>query len=122
MHSSLNTSKGVNRCPELRGDCEEEILENLKPGEVTLFKRFNVKRNGILVPTNTLVFTFNSPTKPAYIKIGFIRCEVSAYVPNPTIANGMDSMSFGTIEALSMLIALKQQCILLTSVKIKQST
>ena len=57
--SSLNSSKGVIRCPELGNCSEEEILEGTRSQGVTAIKRFKVKRNGELKNTNTFVFTFN---------------------------------------------------------------
>ena len=82
-HASLNSSKGVVRCPELKGVSDDEIRENLKEEGVIHVRRFKIKKNGNLISTNTFVFTFNSPKRPDKIKIGFLRCEVSAYVPNP---------------------------------------
>ena len=32
LHQSLNSSKGVIRCPELRPCSKEEIIDNLRPG------------------------------------------------------------------------------------------
>ena len=53
-HKSLNTSRGIVRC-----------------------------RDGGLKPTNTFVFTFDSPVLPANVKIGFIQAKVDVYIPNP---------------------------------------
>ena len=33
--------------------------------------------------TNTFIITFNLPSVPKYLKIGFIRVSVSVYIPNP---------------------------------------
>ena len=124
LHSSLNTSNGVIRYYELRGVCEDEILENLKPEGVTHVKRFNVKRNGFLVPTNTFVLPLIHLQSQLLSKLHSFDVRLALTFQNPsgaTIANSMDTMSFGAIEALSVLIAQKQQRILLTSVKIKQS-
>ena len=82
-HASLNSSKGVIRCPELKGVSDDEIRENLKEEGVIHFRRFKIKRHGKLIPTNTFVFPFNTPKKPDKIKIGFLRCEVTTYAPNP---------------------------------------
>ena len=43
-HSSLNSSRGVIRCPDLRGCSEKEILDEMKPQEVTAVKKFRVKK------------------------------------------------------------------------------
>ena len=39
---------------------------------VTDVRRINVHRDGVLKPTNTFVFSFDSPVLPANVKIGFI--------------------------------------------------
>ena len=56
-HKSLNTSKGIVRCPALSKQSCNYILEFM--GEQG-------------VQTNTFVFTFDSPVLPANVKIGFI--------------------------------------------------
>ena len=43
-HSSQNSSRGVIRCPDLRGRSEKEILDEMKPQRVTAVKRFRVKK------------------------------------------------------------------------------
>ena len=81
-HSSLNSSRGVIRCPDLRGCSEQEILDEMKSQGVTAVKRFRVK-DGQLKDTNTFVFTFNTPNLPSTIKIAFLRVNVEVYIPNP---------------------------------------
>ena len=78
-HTSLNSSKGVIRCPELRNCGEKEILEGTKSQGVTGVKRFKIKRNGELKDTNTFVFTFNTPVLPKTVKVAYFRVNV----PNP---------------------------------------
>ena len=82
-HTSLNSSKGVIRCPELRTCGEEEILEGTKSQGVTGVKRFKIKRNGVLKDTNTFVFTFNTIVLPKTVKVAYFRVNVEVYVPNP---------------------------------------
>ena len=82
-HSSLNSSRGVIRCPDLRGYSEQEILEEMKTQCVTAVKRFRVRKDGQLKDTNTFVFTFNTPVMPSTIKIAFLRVTVEVYIPNP---------------------------------------
>ena len=50
---------------------------------VTDVDRINVHRDGVLKPTNTFVFTFDSPVLPAVVRIGFIQAKVDVYIPNP---------------------------------------
>ena len=82
-HSSLNSSRGVIRCPDLRGCSEQEILDEMKSQGVTAVKRFRVRKDGQLKDTNTFVFTFNTPVLPTTIKIAFLRVNVDVYIPNP---------------------------------------
>ena len=70
-HKSLNTSKGVVRCSALRKQSCEHILEFMGEQGVTDVRRINVHCDGELKPTNTFVFTFDSPALPAIVRIGF---------------------------------------------------
>ena len=82
-HTSLNTSKGVIRCAELRDCSEQEILDGTKQQGVTAVKRFKIRRDGKLKDTNTFVFTFNTPTLPKTVKVAYFRVGVEIYIPNP---------------------------------------
>ena len=82
-HKSLNTSKGIVQCPALIRQSNEHILEFMEEQGVTDVCRINVHRDGVLKPTNTFVFTFNTPKLPTVVKIGFIQAKVDVYVPNP---------------------------------------
>ena len=83
LHSSLNTCKGVVRCPDLRGCSEQEILENMREQGVTDVRRIKIRRDETLKDTNTFVFTFNTPVLPKQLKVAFLRVSVDAYIPNP---------------------------------------
>ena len=82
-HKSLNTSKGIVRCPALIRQSNEHILEFMEEQGVTDVRRINVHRDGVLKRTNTFVFTFDTPELPTVVKIGFIQAKVDVYVPNP---------------------------------------
>ena len=82
-HSSLNTSKGIVRCPALSKVTTEHIIEFMGEQGVTDVRRITVRRDGILKPTNTFVLTFNTPILPTVVKIGFIQVKVDVYIPNP---------------------------------------
>ena len=56
-HSSLNTSKGIIRCPALSRVTSDDVTKL----------------------TNTYVLTFNSPNLPT----GFMQVKVDVYIPNP---------------------------------------
>ena len=71
-HSSLNISKSIVCCPALNRQTCEHILEFMGEQGVTDVRRISVFRDGAKKPTNTFVFTFNSPVLPSVVKIGFI--------------------------------------------------
>ena len=76
-HKSLNTSKGIVHCPALSKQSCEHILEFMGEQGVTDVCRINVHRDGGLKPTNTFVFTFDSPVLPANVKIGLFRQKLT---------------------------------------------
>ena len=43
---------------------------------VTGERRINFHRDGVIKPTNTFVFTFDSPVLPAIVRIGFILAKL----------------------------------------------
>ena len=75
-HKTLNSSKVVIRNKELSQCSREEKLAELKNQGITDIKR---KSNN----TNTYILTFNSPTIPKEIKIGYINEKIEQYIPNP---------------------------------------
>ena len=82
-HSSFNSSKGVIRCSDLEGVSEEEMCQNVSSQDVTSVRRINVSRNNELLATNTFVLTFNVPTLPTSIKVGYLNIPVEPFIPNP---------------------------------------
>ena len=82
-HRTLNTSKGVLRTPELKNTTREELLTQLKKQGVTDARMVTIKKNGEMIRVNTAILTFNRPTPPATLKVGFGRCTVQPYVPSP---------------------------------------
>ena len=52
LHASLNTCKGVVRCPDLKGVSEEEILEEMREQGVIHVRRIKVRRDDALKDTN----------------------------------------------------------------------
>ena len=62
-HGSLNTTRGIIRCPDLPGVSEAEIVE-LSNQHVTAARRITVFRDGIKRETNTIDLTFNSAILP----------------------------------------------------------
>ena len=82
-HLSLNSSKGVIRCPDLSGLSDEEILTELEPQEVSGVRMISFPKGDKRIPTNTLVITFSTPHLPKTIKVGYLIVKVQVYIPNP---------------------------------------
>ena len=78
-----NSSRIVIRCRELFGLPELEIRDELKTQGVVEVHRVTVKKEGRVVPTNTLFLTFNRPDMPKEIKAGYLKVKVDLFVPNP---------------------------------------
>ena len=82
-HSYLNTSKGIVCYPTLSKVTNDDIKVAMAEQGVTHVRRITVRRDGIIKPTNTFVFTFNSPNLPTVVKIGFIQVNVDVYISIP---------------------------------------
>ena len=82
-HYSLNTKKGVIRCPDIKACSDDEILEGLKAEGVIKLDRISVFRDGQRKPTWTFILTFQSQTLPKYIRVGYYRVAVSQFILNP---------------------------------------
>lgn len=82
-HTTLNSSKGVMRCRDLAGVSDPDVIEGMKHEGVTAVRRIRIKRNNALQDTNTFVLTFNKPTVPKVVKVGFLQVKVEVYIPNP---------------------------------------
>ena len=72
-HSSLNTSKGIIRCPALNRQTSDDIKESIVEQGVTDVRRITVHSDGVIKLTNTYFLTFNSPNLPTVVKIGFMQ-------------------------------------------------
>ena len=83
IHKTLNSSKGIIRDRNLKGESEENIKEDLETQGVTAVKRFKVKKGHEYVETNTLLLTFNTVVPPKTVKIFYQIINVELYVPNP---------------------------------------
>lgn len=82
-HGTLNSKKGVIRCADLKDMTEDDLLTELQEQGVIEVKRIKFKKNGILQNSNTLILTFGTHTLPETIKAGYLRLQVSQYIPNP---------------------------------------
>ncbi|GFS22078.1 RNA-directed DNA polymerase from mobile element jockey [Elysia marginata] len=74
----LNTSNGVISHPYLKTCKEEEFVK-----KVTFAKHIQIRRGEETIPTSTFVLTFDSPTPPTQIKVGYVKLNVRPYGPTP---------------------------------------
>ena len=82
-HPTLNFSKGVIKSPDLASCSLEEIRLHLKPQGVTNVRRISTRKETRTIDTNTYILTFNKPTTPTSIRIGYINTKIDTYIPNP---------------------------------------
>ena len=82
-HKTLNSCKGVIRCPALKDVSELEIREELASQGVSEVKRVFVKKGDQKIPTNTLFLTFVISSLPEDIKVGYMRVKVTPFIPSP---------------------------------------
>ena len=77
IHKTLNSSRGVIRCRDLADMSEVGIRDELRDQDVV-----GVKKEGEVIPTNTLFLTFGSPDLPKEITVGYLKGKVALFVPN----------------------------------------
>jgi hypothetical protein len=82
-HRSLDMSKGIICCRDLRDCNDEEILDGLRPKGVTNGKHILSNKSGIKLPTNTFVLTLSKPSAPKYVKAAYLKIPVEMFIPNP---------------------------------------
>ena len=78
-HKTLNSSKGIIRDRNLKGESEKNILEYLENQGVTAVKRFTVKKGQDTINTNTIILTFDSVVPPKSLKIFYQIIPVDLY-------------------------------------------
>ena len=83
IHKTSNSSRGVIRCRDLANMSEVEIRDELKDQGVVGVNLVTLKKEGKVIPTNTLFLTFGSPDLPKEITIGYLKVKVALFVPNP---------------------------------------
>ena len=62
---------------------EVEIRDELKDWGVVGVNQVTLKKEGKVIPTNTLFLTFGSPELPKEIMVGYLKVKVALFVPNP---------------------------------------
>ena len=85
VHKTLNSSRGVIRCRDLAYMTEVEIRDELKDQGVVGVNRVTLKKEGKVIPTNTLFLTFGSPELPKKITVCYLKVKVALFIPNPML-------------------------------------
>ena len=62
-----------------------------------MLNQVTMKKEGKVIPTNTLFLTFGSPELPKEITVGFLKVKVALFVPNPMRC--FNCNKFGHIQA-----------------------
>jgi hypothetical protein len=76
-------SRGVISENEIFNVSDEEILEEMKDQGVCGARRITLRRDGKIIRTKHVVLTFNTPKVPNYVKVGYLKCPVRPFIPNP---------------------------------------
>ena len=82
-HPTLNLCKGVVTHEDFVSESETDIKSFFEPEGVVHIHRVQRKVEGKLIPTSTLILTFDRPCLPNHIKCGFYNLRVRQYIPNP---------------------------------------
>lgn len=82
-HPTLNTSKGVIRCPDIEFMTEDEIMEGLSEQRVVEVNILKRKIDNELKNTRTAIITFNSGKIPRMVDFGLYPVKVELYIPRP---------------------------------------
>ena len=82
-HRSLNTKRGVIRCPDLKECAATEVVNELANQGVIEAKKIEITKNGKKIPTGTFILTFNTSLLPKTLNIGYLRVRVDCFIPNP---------------------------------------
>lgn len=82
-HDHLNTSKGTIYCDWLDTMTKDEIMRELADYDVKEVYRIERKEGNTTKKTHLYIITFNSPTLPKEVKIGFVKCDVTLHISNP---------------------------------------
>ena len=82
-HAQLNTSKGIVRSKELSLATPEEIETAFKKQGIKEYRRVTIRRNDETTQTHTYILTFEKPSIPKEIRIGYTIERVEQYIPAP---------------------------------------
>lgn len=82
-HRTLNSCKGVVRSHEAINCSEDELKEWLASQGVTSVKKITSRNSGTPKVLPLFFATFHGDTLPTYVTIGFERCRVEPFIPDP---------------------------------------
>jgi hypothetical protein len=82
-HSSLNSSRGVVNTDALDGMSDDEIQSALAEQFVSRVYHLIGKRDWKPFPLRTIFLTFEVPSMPSHIRVGYERVSVRPCIPNP---------------------------------------
>ena len=82
-HAKLNTSKGVVKSKELSLATLEEIKMAFKKQGIKECRRVTIRQNDETIQTHTCILTFEKPSIPKEIRIGYTIERVEQYIPAP---------------------------------------
>ena len=82
-HRTKNSAQGVIFCADLEGMSNEDIADGLAEFGVMTARRILSKKNGAVVPTHSVVLTFNSVDLPKEVTVGYLKVKVRPYTPSP---------------------------------------
>ena len=83
-HAKLNTSKGVVRTKELSLATLEEIETAFKKQGIKEYRRVTIHRNDETIQTHTYILTFEKPSIPKEIGIGYTKGR-AVYTSSPVM-------------------------------------
>ena len=102
-HTSLNTSRGIIRCPNLAGVSIDDIIDGLADQNVIQARRITITRDGIKCETNRIILTFQTAIIPKTLKVGYLEVPVDLYIPNPL--HVIHVLSLGIMKVDATLVA-----------------
>jgi len=83
-HRTLNTVKGVIKCPVIGKTPIDKLIEKLSPQAVTDIRRISVRRGDDIIETSTYVITFKQLSLPSHLKItSWFKVKVNQYIERP---------------------------------------
>ena len=82
-HRTKNASRGVIYCEDLEDVSDDDIADGLAAFGVASARRIKSRKNGVLVPTQSIVLTFDQVELPQEIPVGYVKVKVRQYIPSP---------------------------------------